>query len=377
MEAPAAHRLPSEILFHIIQSLKPQNPHMIFPRRSDTTQTLLALARVSHAFYAQAASIIRQHCMYLDSGRRVAMLAKLLLRNAFPNRHQVTQAYISQFAENTESREDLQDTRPMRDFLYERHDNNELETFLEMLSPNLRRLIYRGFQSLLDDLTCRGRLSRPYFTNLRLPQRYLGDLGLPKSLEEFVYIQEDRCVESEGAQDGNHGFCRLLVLPRFNLKRVAIWGENLDCEELWLNIVRLACLETLVLSFPPTLLWHSSDGRVRDVDNVAAEYKVRRRALRDLLGGQRRDKELDVMEIHYNAFNEFNGWLDESLDDADHQDNFDNGGVRFSLVNVSDRTDLTPCKPFLAGGDCDKAVANFYDYHALEGDLFDGEALGA
>ena len=70
--------LPLEVIFLIIEALKPSNPTALLPPQDKRTRTLLSLTRVSKSFYWPATRALREHCAYLDTRARAKTFAACL-----------------------------------------------------------------------------------------------------------------------------------------------------------------------------------------------------------------------------------------------------------------------------------------------------------
>lgn len=77
-------RLPLELMFDVVTWVAPADSNTLVPCSHSTTRTLLALSRVSRAFYPLASRYLRQHCLYIDSDWRL----KTMLLSLEARRHQ-------------------------------------------------------------------------------------------------------------------------------------------------------------------------------------------------------------------------------------------------------------------------------------------------
>jgi hypothetical protein len=72
-------RLPTELLFHIIECLIPSNSPLAFPASHVVTRTLLNLCLVSRAIHYAAVRCLFAHCVYIDSPDRLQLLQQTLI----------------------------------------------------------------------------------------------------------------------------------------------------------------------------------------------------------------------------------------------------------------------------------------------------------
>ncbi|KAF1809913.1 hypothetical protein P152DRAFT_143240 [Eremomyces bilateralis CBS 781.70] len=76
---PGKMRLPPEILMQIIESIAPSSHSVILPATHPTTKAWLAWSLVCHATSSVAVNLLRKHCVYLDSQKRLGDFVKAIL----------------------------------------------------------------------------------------------------------------------------------------------------------------------------------------------------------------------------------------------------------------------------------------------------------
>ncbi|KAI5466234.1 hypothetical protein BGZ63DRAFT_411595 [Mariannaea sp. PMI_226] len=219
---PVADRwhLPPELIYHVIESLVPLNPHAILPPSHISTKTLLAMARVCRDVYAITTKLLRQRCIYIETDRRLANLL-LCFHRFVPSMppvlslRNITSLYLEPFGDKLD---DLPTAIWVR------------ELFCEV-SESLRRLVVMmPFQSLdpLDDHLNVRRILREGFERLH-------------KLEEFVCIGDYPALS---LQDDPTDVWRLWP----DLQRLTLFGVPIDNHWLWWDIATLPKLQHVILA---------------------------------------------------------------------------------------------------------------------------------
>ncbi|TFB06038.1 hypothetical protein CCMA1212_001859 [Trichoderma ghanense] len=221
--SPTSPALPPELLLLVVDAVLPPNPLQLLPASHSATKTLLALTRTSRATYARATRLLRERCMFVDSGRRLAAVL-LCVPRLVPGlppvlslRH-MTALYLAPFGA---SLDDLSTAAGVRELLCE-------------VCETLRRLVVQmPFGSLdpLDD----------------------GHLGVRRTLrdgfEQLHRLEEFACLGSYPAlsvPEGNTDVWRLWP----ELRRLVLFGVPMDSHWLWWDIATLPMLEHVVLARP-------------------------------------------------------------------------------------------------------------------------------
>lgn len=213
-------KLPPELLFHVIECVLPSNPNTLVPPSHPATKTLLAWARVCRDTYGLATKLLRQRCMYIDSGTRLAELVVCVprlvptLRPVLPLRN-ITSLYVAPFGE---SLNDLSTASCVR------------ELFCEVSESLKRLVVLMPFQSLdlPDDRLNVRRTLRDGFEQLH-------------KLEEFVCLGDYPALSVPG---NSTDVWRLWP----ELKRLTLFGTPVNSHWLWWDIATLPKLQHVVLA---------------------------------------------------------------------------------------------------------------------------------
>ncbi|KAM6537071.1 hypothetical protein FALCPG4_003027 [Fusarium falciforme] len=220
-DAPASMRvLPTELLYHIIESVLPSNPRALIPPSHISTKTLLALTRVSRDTYRLATRLLRERCLYIDTDRRLADLLLCVPRlvPSLPpvlSLRNITSLYLAPFGESL-------DDQPTAIWVR--------ELFCEVCETLRRLVVLMPFQSLdpLDDHLSIRRTLREGFERLHRLQEFvcLGDypaLSVPDSPTDVWRLWPD-------------------------LERLTLFGAPVDSHWLWWDIATLPKLQHVILA---------------------------------------------------------------------------------------------------------------------------------
>ena len=221
-ETGARVTLPTELILHIVDCVLPANPRALIPPSHISTRTLLALTRVSRVTYREASRLLRQHCLYIDSSRRLADLLLCIprlvptLQPALSLRH-VTSLHLAPFGVSLDDQPTAMWVR---------------ELFCEVCETLRRLVVQMPFSSLdpLDDHLNVRRILRDGFEQLT-------------KLQEFVCLGE---YPSLSVPDAHTDVWRLWL----GLKRLALFGVPMNSHWLWWDIATLPELEHVALARP-------------------------------------------------------------------------------------------------------------------------------
>ncbi|KAF5023341.1 hypothetical protein F66182_4649 [Fusarium sp. NRRL 66182] len=214
--------LPPELLYHVIESVLPSNPHALIPPSHISTKTLLSLSRVSRDAYGVATRLLRERCLYIDSSRRLALLllcVPRLIASLPPvlSLRNITSLYLAPFG-------DKLDDQPTASWVR--------ELFCEVCGTLRRLVVDMPFQSLdpLDDHLNVRRTLREGFERLDM-------------LEEFVCLGDYPALSLQDSPTDVWG-----LWP--DLKRLTIFSAPVDSHWLWWYIAAKPMLEHVVLARP-------------------------------------------------------------------------------------------------------------------------------
>lgn len=214
--------LPPELLYHIIECVLPSNPQALIPPSHLSTQTLLALTRVSRDTYNFATRLLRQRCVYIDTNRRLANLLLCVPRfvPSLPpvlSLRNITCLYLAPFGSKL-------DDQPTAIWVR--------ELFCEVCETLERLVVHMPFQSLdpLDDHLNVRRTLREGFERLY-------------KLKEFVSLGDYPALS---LSDGPTDIWRLWP----DLRRLTLFGAPTDNHWLWWDIATLSHLQHVVLARP-------------------------------------------------------------------------------------------------------------------------------
>ncbi|KAF4594584.1 F-box-like domain-containing protein [Ophiocordyceps camponoti-floridani] len=220
---PPRPRLPPELLLRIVECVVPANPRALMPASHIVTKTLLSLTRVSRATHGHASNLLRQRCLFVDSGSRLACVLACMARlvptlpPVVSLRH-VTSLYLAPFGP---SLVDIQTAERTRQLLCE-------------VSDTLRRLVvhmpFSSLDPIVDDHLAVRRTLRQGFEQLLW-------------LEEFVCLGEYPALT---VPEAHTDVWRLWP----NLRRLALFGVPVDSHWLWWDIATLPELAHVVLARP-------------------------------------------------------------------------------------------------------------------------------
>lgn len=236
-------KLPLELIFHVIDSLLPEDPRAVLQPSGSTTKTLLSLTRVCRAIYPVASNHLRQHCVYIDNDRRLRDLIWCveLARGVSPTsdcRHHdhaapvppslppgialrpITSLYLAPFR-------DTIDNQPTAIWIRE---------LFCLVHPTLKRLVIdiplRSLYPADDHLDVRKTLREAF--------------SLLTNLEEFVSVRDELyldLLEPEWRTEREMAVWRLW--PR--LRRLALYNVAAD-EIFWANVREMVDLNTVILT---------------------------------------------------------------------------------------------------------------------------------
>ncbi|KAL7901207.1 hypothetical protein HDV63DRAFT_191306 [Trichoderma sp. SZMC 28014] len=249
--------LPPELLLLIIDAVVPPNPHLLFPASNSTTQTLLALTKVSRATHAQATRLLRKRCMFVDSSRRLAdvLLCMPRLVPTLPPvlslRH-ISELYIAPFRD---ALDDLPTAQWVR------------ELFCEVAETLRRLVVQMPFASL-----------HPMDDHLSVRQT------LREGFEKLHRLEEFTCLEEYPMSSLSTFETNIWRWPE--LKRMVLFRAPLVDPRLWCDIAALPKLEHVVFARPIHL----------DAVNIKDEY-FQRLPAEDMR--PRRDIKVVLMDLAY------------------------------------------------------------------------------
>lgn len=217
-----AARLPPELLLQVIELVLPPNPRALVPASHVSTQTLLALTRVSRTAYRAASKLLRQRCMYIDSSRRLGdvllCMPRLVPTLAQPHPlRNITSLYLAPFGASL-------DDQPTAVWVR--------ELFCEVCETLRRLVVQMPFSTvdLLEDHLNVKRTLRQGFVELC-------------RVEEFACVGDYPTLSVPGAYTD---VWRLW--PK--LRRLLLFDVPVDSHWLWWDVATLPQLEHVVLARP-------------------------------------------------------------------------------------------------------------------------------
>ncbi|KAH6898533.1 hypothetical protein B0T10DRAFT_112434 [Thelonectria olida] len=212
--------LPLELVYHVIESLVPSNPHALLPPSHIATKTLLAMARVCRDTHGLATRLLRQRCVYINTKRRLADL--LLCLNRFVpslppvlTLRNMTSLYLEPFGRK----------------LYDQPTAIWVRELFCEISESLKRLVVLMPFQTLD----------PFNDHLQIRRTLREGFEQLHRLEEFVCIQD---YPTLSVWDGPTDVWRLWP----DLRRLTLFGTPLDSHWLWWDIATLPKLEHVILA---------------------------------------------------------------------------------------------------------------------------------
>lgn len=232
--APAAAnrvRLLPELILQIVDCVLPPNADTILPPTHISTKTLVALSTTSRITCKQAQKLLRRRCVYLDTRRRAeSFLRCLQATSALPDdarlaaAHRAPAMFLAPF--DRPLLDDVPTAKLVRALLY-------------AAGGSLRRLVVRmpfaTLHPLADHMGVRGIL-REGFAQL-------------ERLEEFVGLDEYPNLNLAASRAP-----RLRTEDIWNawpaLRRLVVFGAEMDDEKLWDGLARLPRLTDVVLARP-------------------------------------------------------------------------------------------------------------------------------
>ncbi|GJN68541.1 hypothetical protein PLIIFM63780_001276 [Purpureocillium lilacinum] len=162
-------RLPTELLLHVVECVLPANSRALLPPWHSSTRTLLSLTRVSRATYGHASKLLRQRCVYVDSGPRLAALLLCMPRlvptlpPVLPALRNVTSLYLAPFGPSLDDQPTAVWVRELLCEVCETLRRLVVQMPFGSLDPlddhlNVRRTLRQGFEQLtgLDEFVCLG-----------------------------------------------------------------------------------------------------------------------------------------------------------------------------------------------------------------------------
>ena len=204
--------LPIELVLDIINCYTPA-PDVLLNASHPTTKTLLSFTLVCHETRRVANRLLRQHCVYLDSQKRLQSYLQVIPKR--PELRKVTSLYLAPFDEDID---DLPLCSSVRDLLCHASEtltkliiNIPLRTCYPDDGPHyaVRKALREGFESLVN-------------------------------LEEFVSVQDELFIDLWHMEHA-------VVWTRWpKLKRLALYNPDMD-EEFWRHVAQHPSLETLAL----------------------------------------------------------------------------------------------------------------------------------
>lgn len=206
--------LPLELVLNVITRALPKYPNVILPPSHPITQLLLSFTLVCHETRRLARRYLRQHCVYLSSGKRLR--AFLLQVPSHPENRKVSNVLLAPF-------NDTIDDQPTATWVRELFNYTCL---------SLRRLVIdiplRSLYPENDHLGVRPILREGF---LRL-----------ENLEEFISVRDELFLDVR-----HHGDEVPVWASWLRLKRLALYNVAAD-DDFWEEIAEMPELETLVLT---------------------------------------------------------------------------------------------------------------------------------
>lgn len=235
---PRRVRLPAELLLQIVDDVVPEKANALLPASHSVTKTLLSLTRTCHATHARARKLLQERCVVLDTRRRLLCFLRYVKEAEgssalphdarFPTRH-VTAMYLSPFFRA----EDDNDTA------------SQVAELLGKVSASLQRLTIR----MPSPLACND--SSMYVCQTL----HKGFMQLGDRLEEFVCLSIFPGLElttggrhSMGQTPSTEGDIGSPIWPQ--LRRLSLFGVELDNERLWEAMAMMPQLTDVVLARP-------------------------------------------------------------------------------------------------------------------------------
>lgn len=288
---PRRVRLPAELLLQIVDDVVPQKANALLPASHPATKTLLSLTRTCHATHARAQKLIQERCVILDTRRRLVCFLRYVKEaegsSALPQSarfpaHHVTAMYLSPFFRA----EDDNDTA------------SQVAELLGMVSASLRRLSIR----MPSPLTCNDSSPTCVCRTLHKGFRQLRD-----RLEEFVCLSMFPGLE---LTTGGRGMGQAppagadIGSPLWpQLRRLSLFGVELDNERLWEAMAMMPQLTDVVLARPAHVgavsLKHAFFDAGSKIVSVGEKFDQSR-----LLRLMMMDAVFDIREVHADGWEE-------------------------------------------------------------------------
>ncbi|KAJ4145081.1 hypothetical protein LMH87_003941 [Akanthomyces muscarius] len=229
---PAANRarLLPELILQIVDCVVPPNADTILPPSHISTKTLIALSTTSRITCKQAQRLLRQRCLYLDTRRRAESFLRCLQAatkdTATAPREDIRLAAMFLAPFDRKLLDDVPTAKLVRALFY-------------AVGGSLRRLVVRmpfaTLHPVVDHLGVR-EILREGFAQL-------------ERLEEFVGLHEYPNLNLAASRAP-----RLRTEDLWNawpeLRRLVLFGAEIDDEKLWEGLARLPRLTDVVLARP-------------------------------------------------------------------------------------------------------------------------------
>ena len=202
--------LPLELVLNITTTI-PASPDQLLNAAHPTTKLLLTFTLVCHETRRLANHHLRQHCIHLDSQRRLDCFLQCI--PAQPSLKVVTSISLAPFGEQFEVVELYLSVRDLLSYTW--------QTLTKLVVDIPLRKLYLGD----DDFSAHPVL--------------LDGFRKPVNLEEFVSAQDDWCLNAS-----EEGTCVWSQWQK--LKRLALWNVWAD-EDFWRHVALHDALEVVVL----------------------------------------------------------------------------------------------------------------------------------
>ncbi|KUJ10471.1 uncharacterized protein LY89DRAFT_262378 [Mollisia scopiformis] len=217
--------LPLEIILNVIDFVVPTSspsPIALAPGHP-AAKTILSLLTTSRAIYPVACRLLYTHCMYIHTSQRLSHLLRTL-KSANPDLlSSITSLYLRPFP----LREDINCLNPPT-----ARDTKDL---LKLIGPYLRRLLIDiPLRSLYpeDDLFSVRPILRSAFIDLPVLEEFC-------SVRDELYLALERDYPSREPPVWS-------LWP--NLKKLALYNQDLSRDDFWTGLRQLQHIETLVMT---------------------------------------------------------------------------------------------------------------------------------
>ncbi len=226
MERPGP-RLPLEVIFHVIDELRPEHDDTLLPPWHPSTKALVAFARVCRGAYPLAAIYLMRHCAYINTQARLrqfllswTLRPKGTLVGAHPGGLQtLTSLYLGPFGES----------------LYDLPTATWTSELFHQVCGTLKRLVIdmplRSLYPAEDRLGVRKTLREAF--------------AMLTKLEEFVSVRDELFL---GTVEPDEHIDQVDVWTLWpELRRMALYNPLAD-SDFWYRVAEAPKLESLVLT---------------------------------------------------------------------------------------------------------------------------------